>query len=213
MRDDAEVIVVLDTSRSMLAQTGPRSRDPLRAGNEAALRFRAAFEDVPVGIASFTDRVLPHLFPSSDEEVFVATLSRSLGIERPPPHGAFVSIATRLAALGVDRQPPLLPPDRPQAARLRDHRRRERPVLRRGSGRVPPTAGVETIFLHVWNGDERVFDGNQPEPQYSPDPRSRAHPRPAADDARRPRLLRERARRSDRGGAEALGEGTTVVPG
>ena len=33
---------------------------------QLALRFRSAFEDVPVGIASFTDRVLPHLFPSVD---------------------------------------------------------------------------------------------------------------------------------------------------
>ena len=99
VRDDAEAIIVLDTSRSMLARTSPRSPIRYARANDAALRFRAAFPDVPVGIASFTDRVLPHLFPSPDDDVFAATLSKSLGIDRPPPHGSFVSTATRLAAL------------------------------------------------------------------------------------------------------------------
>ena len=71
VRDDAEAIVVLDTSRSMLARTSPRSPIRYARATDAALRFRAAFEDVPVGIASFTDRVLPHLFPSPDDDVFV----------------------------------------------------------------------------------------------------------------------------------------------
>jgi hypothetical protein len=38
--------------------------------------------------------------------------------------------------------------------------------------RRPP--GVDTIFLHVWKADERVYEGANPEPQYSPDPRSRS---------------------------------------
>jgi hypothetical protein len=63
------------------------------------MRFRAAFPDVPVGIASFTDRVLPHLFPSPDDDVFTATLNRSLGIDRPPPHGSFVSDGDPACAL------------------------------------------------------------------------------------------------------------------
>ena len=78
--------------------------------------------------------------------------------------------------------------------------------------RRPP--GVDTIFLHVWDGDERVFNGNQPEPQYSPDPRSRGILDAAADTlggrvyaenqlddaiADRPARARRRARRSCRG--------------
>ena len=181
----------------------PRSRIRYARATDAALRFRAAFEDVPVGIASFTDRVLPHLFPSPDEDVFAATLSRSLGIDRPPPHGAFVSTATRLAALETIVSRRFFTPT---------VRNRLIFVITDGESvpisgakiaaafRRPP--GVDTIFLHVWDGDERVFDGNQPEPQYSPDPRSRGILDAGGRHARRPRLRRGRARRRDRGGAE-----------
>ena len=65
--------------------------------------------------------------------------------------------------------------------------------------RRPP--GVDTIFLHVWDAGERVYNGADPEPQYSPDPRSRGNSRRGRDDARRQRLRRERARRRDREGA------------
>ena len=43
-----------------------------------------------VGIASLTDRVLPHLFPSTDVDVFEATIERSMAIERPPPRSSLL---------------------------------------------------------------------------------------------------------------------------
>lgn len=175
VRTDAEAFIVLDTSRSMLARTGPRAQIRYERAQAAALRFRAALDDVPVGIASFTDRVLPHLFPSSDVDVFDATLRRSLGIDRPPPSGSFVTTATRLEAL--------------DAVVLRGYfsptaRTRLLIVLTDGESvpvtgakfaaafRSPP--GVQTVFVHFWRRDERVYDAGQVEPQYSPDPRSRA---------------------------------------
>jgi hypothetical protein len=175
VRKDAEAIVVLDTSRSMLARTSPRADIRYTRATAAALRFRAAFPDVPMGIASFTDRVLPHLFPSPDDDVFVATLRRSIGIDRPPPHGSFVSTATRLSALETIVSRRFFGPT---------VRNRLIIVITDGESvpissakiaaafRRPP--GVDTIFLHVWGSSERVFDGDQPEPQYSADPRSRS---------------------------------------
>lgn len=174
VRNDAEAIVVIDTSRSMLARTSPSSDIRYTRATNAALRFRTAFPDVPVGIASFTDRVLPHLFPSADDDVFVATLRRSIGIDRPPPHGSFVSTATRLSAL-----------ETVVSRRFFTPTVRNRLILVLTDGESVPISGakiaaafrrppgVDTVFLHVWGGSERVFDGNQPEPQYSPDPRSR----------------------------------------
>jgi hypothetical protein len=214
VRDDAEAIIVLDTSRSMLARTSPRSQIRYARATEAALRFRSAFEDVPVGIASFTDRVLPHLFPSPDDDVFAATLNRSLGIDRPPPHGSFVSTATRLEALETIVSRRFFTPTV-----------RNRLIFVITDGESVPIAGakiaavfrrppgVDTIFLHVWSGDERVFDGNQPEPQYSPDPRSRSI-LDAAADTLGGRVFAE----DDLDGAiaaarNALGDGTTVVQG
>ena len=174
VRSDAEAFVVLDTSRSMLARSSPGSPIRYERANRAALRFRAAFEDVPVGIASFTDRVLPHLFPSVDDDVFVATLRRSIGIDRPPPQGAFLSTATRLAALESVVSRRFFSPTSRVRLLLVITDGESVPISGAKIGaafRRPP--GVDTIFLHVWDGGERVYDGADPEPQYSPDPRSR----------------------------------------
>ena len=166
---------MLDTSRSMLARSGPRSPIRYARARSAALRFRSSFGDVPVGIASFTDRVLPHLFPSVDDDVFVATLRRSIGIDRPPPQGTFNSTATRLAALEtvVDRRF-FTPTSRARLVFvITDGESVPISGAKIGAAfRRPP--GVDTIFLHVWKADERVYEGADPEPQYSPDPRSRS---------------------------------------
>ena len=214
VRSDAEAIVVIDTSRSMLARTSPRSEIRYARANEAALRFRAAFADVPIGIASFTDRVLPHLFPSPDDDVFVATLRRSIGIDRPPPQGSFTSTATRLSALETIVSTRFFTPTVSNRVLLVITDGESVPISGAKIGaafRRPP--GVDTIFLHVWDGDEHVFDGNQPEPQYSPDPRSRAILEAAADTLGG-RVFAE----GELGGAiaaarDALGDGPTVIQG
>ena len=175
VRSDAEAIVVLDTSRSMLARTSPASPIRFERARRAALRFRSSFTDVPVGIASFTDRVLPHLFPSVDDDVFVATLQRSLGVDRPPPQGTFTSTATRLAALETVVSRRFFTPTSRERLLLVITDGESVPVSGAKIGaafRRPP--GVKTIFLHVWDGSEHVYDGADPEPQYHPDPRSRA---------------------------------------
>ena len=77
--------------------------------------------------------------------------------------------------------------------------------------RRPP--GVDTIFLHVWNGDERVFDGNQPEPQYSPDPRSRGILDAAAATLGGRVYSENELDEAIAAARNALGEGTTVVQG
>src|SRR5262245_28325416 len=100
-RSDAEVFVVVDTSRSMLA--GPADGEPTRfdRAREEALALEEQLPGVPIGIASFTDRVLPHLFPTVDERVFRETMDKSVGIERPPPSTSFGTNVTTLDALGV----------------------------------------------------------------------------------------------------------------
>jgi len=174
VRSDAEAFVVLDTSRSMLARQGVRGDSRFARAREAALRFRTAFPEVPVGIASFTDRVLPHLFPSADDDVFVATLRRSLAVDRPPPRTSYSTLATNLSALETVVSRRFFTPTVRRRVIFVITDGESTPVSAARIGalfRRPP--GVDTIFLHVWNEDERVFDGNEPEPQYSPDPRSR----------------------------------------
>ena len=197
VRDDAEAIVVLDTSRSMLARTSPRSPIRYARATAAARRFRAAFPDVPVGIASFTDRVLPHLFPSPDDDVFAATLEQ-VARHRPAAAARLVRLDSDPARRArVDRQPPLLHPDRPQAADLRDHRRRERPDRRREDRRRVPAPAGRRHDLPARLGRGRA--GLQREPARAavqPGSALARHSRRGGRHARRPRLRREPVRRS-----------------
>ncbi len=172
-RTDAEAIVVLDVSRSMLARRDPGSPERLERAKAAARTLRAALPEVRFGIASLTDRTLPHLFPSIDQEVFESTLTRSLGIEQPPPRSSLATNATSLDALATIRTQRYFAPKSSKrllivltdgesqpvsAARLAS-------ILRR-----PPVTDV--LLMHFWHADERVFSGDSPEPQYRPDPAS-----------------------------------------
>ena len=174
VRTDAEVFVVLDITRSMLAQTSVSAPMRIDRAKEVASTYRASVPTVRVGLASLTDRVLPHLFPSPDEETFRSTVAGALGIERPPPRENLSVNATTLEALtGL-------------AVRRffsRGARHRLAVVLTDGESRAvneisvaaalrrPPA--VETVFVHVWDEGERVYSQGVPEAEYRPDTTAR----------------------------------------
>jgi hypothetical protein len=60
--------------------------------------MRLDLHDFPSGVATMTDRVLPNIFPTGDEQLFAAALAETVGVERPPPKG-FEDRATTFAAL------------------------------------------------------------------------------------------------------------------
>jgi hypothetical protein len=175
MRTDTEVFFVIDVSRSMLAQSGQGSPTRLARTKVAASDLRNSLADLPVGIASLTDRLLPHLFPSSDADVFEATLERSIGIEQPPPRTAFATSATNLNALA-----------KLKALRFFDPKTEHRVVVVFTDGETQPVArarlgtlfkrspSIDAIFVQIWAEDERVYTRGVPEPQYLPDPSARA---------------------------------------
>jgi hypothetical protein len=175
VRTDAEAFVVLDVSRSMLAQRDVEAQTRLARAKAAATTLRASLADVPVGIASITDRVLPHLFPSSDQEVFEATLERSLGIEQPPPRTSFATSATSLNALATLRGLRYYTPQSTARLAIVLTDGESQPVANARIGglfqRDPP---IELLFVQFWDEDERVFSRGVPEPQYRPDPSARA---------------------------------------
>ena len=84
VRTDAEAFFLLDISRSMLAGRGDETR--LHRARAAALALRREIAEVPAGLASLTDRALPHLYPTPDPETFAETLRRTIEIEHPPPY-------------------------------------------------------------------------------------------------------------------------------
>jgi hypothetical protein len=173
-RTDAEVFVVVDISRSMLARHDAGAPTRIARAKAFASLLRASIPEVPVGIASLTDRTLPHLFPGVDKDVFNATLDRSVGIERPPPRSSLVTTATKLDALATIRgQRYFTPKSRKRVVVVLTDGESQPVSAARLSDVFSQTPAIETVFVQFWDRGERVFAGDAPERLYRPDPSSR----------------------------------------
>lgn len=214
VRTDAEAFVVLDVSRSMLAQSSVGAPMRIERAKEAATRIRASLGDVPVGVASLTDRVLPHLFPSTNEEVFAATLERSVGIEQPPPRSSFASGATSLNALSTLRGLRYFRPTASERLAIVLTDGETQPVANtRLGGLFQRDPAIDVVFVQFWDDAERVFTRGVPEPQYQPDPSARAVLDRLAASAKGAVYTEGEIDRASAKAREYLGSGPTVVRG
>ena len=82
------------------------------------LRMRRRLTELPSGVASLTDRVLPHLFPTADEEVFTAAVEQSVGVDRPASR-AMDQVTTLFAAFDSMPGDTFFSSRRPRARRRR----------------------------------------------------------------------------------------------
>jgi hypothetical protein len=175
VRTDTEAFYIVDISRSMLAASRPSGATRFERSLAAAKRVHASLGDLRSGVATLTDRVLPHLFPTADEEVFTATVDQALTINSPPPRG-FEPVGTLFTALdtlrgtnffseGIRHRLVLLFTDGESAPWNAQE-------LRAALAQGPPT---EFVVVRVWRRGERVWQGEQPEPGYRSDPRSEAN--------------------------------------
>ena len=73
-RADAGVFVVVDTSSSMAAASSAHAPSRLAQARRIARRVGSQLPGIPLGVATFTDRVLPDLFPTADAAVFNSTI-------------------------------------------------------------------------------------------------------------------------------------------
>jgi hypothetical protein len=175
-RADVEAYVVLDTSGSMGASRDARSPTRLARAKAEALALRRRLASVRFGVASLTDRTLPHLFPSGDVGVFEATLGQSVGIERPPPSIATLR-ATSLASLGTLGARGFFTAPRRVAVVFTDG---EADQLTSQALRDLRRGRVRLVFVQVWNPDERIFLRGAPDPNYRPERTSGATLKQAA---------------------------------
>ena len=133
------------------------------------------------------------------------------GRAAPAVH-TFSNRVTNLEALGGRHAGDSLPDDQQAGARGR-HRRREpprdagapRPVFRR-----PP--GIETVFVQVWDRDERVFRRQVPEPGAGPT-RARARRSTGSQPRSTARCSRRTGSRGGDPAAQLVGSGPSVVQG
>jgi hypothetical protein len=169
-RADAEVFVVLDTSRSMLAAASADDETRFARAQDAALRLRRELPEIPMGLASLTDRALPHLLATVNQTAFEATLRRTIGVDRPPPLQRANRVASTFDAL---RAVPTRNFFAPSATRrlvvyLTDGESRVfNPRRMRASFR---TEGTGLAVVRFWDEGERVFRRDRsPDPLYQAD--------------------------------------------
>jgi hypothetical protein len=166
-RTDAEIFVAIDVTRSMLAAADPEAQTRFQRARRLAVRLRDDFPEVPAGVISLTDRVLPHAFPTTDRRVFVSTVEESVDIDRPGS-GIGGTLASTLEAL---INVPKLSYFSPAA------RQRLLVVLTDGESlpleggleqafRRPPR--IQTIFVQFWDADERIYERGVAEGGYRP---------------------------------------------
>jgi hypothetical protein len=173
-RSDAQVFVVLDTSRSMLAASDPDAPTRLERAEAIAKNVSRSLPEVPVGLASMTDRLLPHAFPTTNQRVLEETLDKTLSIESPGPTSYFSERATTFDSL---TSAPLLgyfPPAAKKRVLVVLTDGESRPITEDLGGAFSRKPKIQALFVHLWEPDEQVFLAGVPEVGYSVDTASEA---------------------------------------
>lgn len=169
MRTDAEAFVLIDTTRSMLASPAPDAPTRIRRAIDAASELRRALPDVPFGVASLTNRPLPHLFPTVDLAQFELVLRRAIGINRPPGTSKTpFLVATDFQSLGAIATDNAFGPvsTKRLVILLSDGESGE--YAARSIVRELRRGGVELIVVRLWSADERVWRADGTPEEYEP---------------------------------------------
>ncbi len=172
VRMDAEVYVVLDTSQSMLASRAPDAPTRFDRAKAIAIGLRGKLEGLPVGIASLTDRVLPHLLPSGDHRVYTATMLRAMDVENPPPDRDWVGRATTYSALSALATGNFYSDAATSRAFVLLSDGETRPYSVGALSNDLAVRGIKPVVVHVSDAGERIYVGEQLDPGYAPDPAS-----------------------------------------
>lgn len=170
VRSDAEVFFVFDTTRSMAAASSAGGATRFARARRAAHDMRESLRELRVGVASVTDRVLPHLFPSASVQSFQLTLDKTLGIERPASVQRGNSVGTSFGAFTG------LPVQQYFDSRARYHvlvvftdaeSRPFNPTLLRTSFR---RSRIRTVLVRIGSAEERVYENGRQDVRYRPQP-------------------------------------------
>ena len=168
-RSDAEAFFVVDTSRSMLASASAGAPTRYERAAAAVRELQLELPEVPVGLASITSRVLPHLLPTTDTRVLDATLRESMGVDRPPA-ATFVELATSLGSLADVPRGNYFSPlaEKRLLVVFTDGETQE--VGRDLAGPFARRPRIETVFVRFWAAGERIYETGAAESGYVPLP-------------------------------------------
>ena len=172
-RLDAQVFLVFDTSLSMSARSGSQSPTRLERSEREAEALAPRLGDIPVGVATLTDRILPNLMPTTNVGLVTRTIHQSLRIDQPPPSIRYHGRASTLQALIPVGSDGLFSPGvkHPILVIFTDGEERPAPP-HVGYSWIADQVTIPPLFVHVWAPTERIYVHGQVDPDYRPDPRS-----------------------------------------
>jgi hypothetical protein len=171
-RLDAQVYVIFDTSLSMTARTGPHGPTRLARAEREAKALIPRLGDIPVGIATLTDRILPSLLPTTNVALLMRTVDQAVRIDEPPPSLRYRGRASTLEALVPIQSDTFFAPG---------VRHRILVIFTDGEEQPPPSFGgydytsqirTPPLFVHVWAPTEHIYVHGKVDPNYRPDPTS-----------------------------------------
>jgi hypothetical protein len=174
-REDAQAFFVLDTSLSMSAQTGPDSPTRLERAERDVETLLPQLGDIPVGLATMTDRVLPNLMPTTNDALIRRTIDESIGINEPPPSRPYPVLATSLQSALLPIPMSHLFPVGIKHPILVVFTDGESAPLPSGYGElVAKELTIPPLFVHVSEPNELVYVRGRVDSRYHPDPKSGA---------------------------------------
>ncbi|MGH2995658.1 MAG: VWA domain-containing protein [Gaiellaceae bacterium] len=169
-RTDAQAFFLLDTSRSMLAAPAAGEATRFERATAAARRLRASLPELPVGIASLTDRVLPLVFPTANPDTFERVLSHSIAVDQPASREANNTRASALdATIVVPSRNFFRGPSRRLLVLFTDAETQRIHPRRLAGFRA---TGIETILVRIGNAGERIYRPDGGVEAYQTDPAS-----------------------------------------
>jgi hypothetical protein len=171
-RLDVQAFFVFDTSTSMTARTGPRGSTRLERAKREALEVIPKLGDIPVGVASMTDRVLPYLMPTPNLVLIRRTLVQSVGINRPPPSQLYNGRATTFSALYPIPYSNFYNPGVEHRILVVFTDGEAKPIHSVVGYELARAMTVHPLFVRVWAPTERIYVHGRLDPRYKPDPTS-----------------------------------------
>jgi hypothetical protein len=215
-REDAEAFFVMDTSRSMLAASGPEGASRFDRAVDAASAIRDRIPQVRSGIVSMTDRILPHVLPTTDRRVFETTLRRSIGVELPPPAFTYSTQATSYDVLAGVPQRRYYSPTAKKRVLVVLTDGESRPFGSQLGSAFSVKPPIETVFVRFWDPGERIYETGVAEGDYRPDPNSESSLQRAASIVGGRAFSEDELPAAGDAVVEAVGEGKTsdrTIPG
>ena len=156
-RADAQAFFVFDTSLSMSARRAASAPTRLDRAKRAAEALVSRLGDLPVGIATMTDRVLPSLMPTSDTMLIRETIAQSVQINEPPPSQVYHGQATNLQALLPIPSYQLFSTEARHSI-LVVFTDGESPALPSGVGYdLAQQLTIPPLFVHIWGPTEHIY--------------------------------------------------------